>query len=118
MGKGRPASAETAYKIIIHTNGVYRYASTKQFTTDESGKKVYKYKHWGRLDDSNKFHPGTNYNYASSIERRKLIFPPVCDIHDDSLADCWQSTVQSILNVQLTPAYHHDMLGFDVHICQ
>lgn len=82
MGKGRPASAETAYKIIIHTNGAYRYASTKQYTTDESGKKVYKYKHWGTLDDSNKFHPGMNYNYASPVERRKLIFPPDWDLSE------------------------------------
>ena len=31
----RPVSADTANKIIIHTNGGHRYASTKTFSTDE-----------------------------------------------------------------------------------
>ena len=82
MKRGRPASAETAYKIIIHTNGSYRYAATKTFTTDESGKKTYKYKHWGTLDDNNKFHPGASYYYASPEERSKLIFPQDWDMSE------------------------------------
>jgi len=75
MGKGRPVNADTAYKIIIHTNGGHRYAATKQFTMDAEGKKSYSYKHWGTLDESDKFHPNSNYFYLSPAERRKLIFP-------------------------------------------
>ena len=47
----RPVSADTANKIIIHTNGGHRYASTKTYATDDSGKKRYAYKHWGTVDE-------------------------------------------------------------------
>ena len=57
----RPVSADTANKIIIHTNGKHRYASTKVFSTDENGKKTYVHKHWGTVDEDLKFHPNTNY---------------------------------------------------------
>ena len=73
--KGRPVNADTAYKIIIHTNGGHRYAATKQFTVDAEGKKSYSYKHWGTLDESDKFHPNANFFYESPANRRKLIFP-------------------------------------------
>ena len=33
----RPVNADTANKIIIHTNGGHRYASTKTFSTDDVG---------------------------------------------------------------------------------
>ena len=46
MAKGRPANADTAYKIIVHANGKYRYAATKQYTLGADGKKTYSYKHW------------------------------------------------------------------------
>ena len=80
MAKGRPVNADTAYKIIIHTNGGHRYAATKQFTMNEEGKKSYSYKHWGTVDDANKFHPSSNYFYASPADRRKLIFPSDWDL--------------------------------------
>ena len=80
MAKGRPANADTAYKIIVHANGKYRYASTKQYTIGEGGKKTYSYKHWGTVDDKNKFHPGQNFFLAPPAERRKLIFPSGWDL--------------------------------------
>ena len=80
MAKGRPTNADTAYKIIIHANGKYRYASTKQYTLGEDGKKTYSYKHWGTVDDKNKFHPGQNFFLAPPAERRKLIFPSGWDL--------------------------------------
>ena len=49
MGKGRPFSASTQFKMIIHTNGNHRYASTKPYTIGEDGIKRYTYKHWGCL---------------------------------------------------------------------
>ena len=42
----RPVNEDTANKIIIHTNGGHRYASTKTFSTDDAGKKRYSYKNW------------------------------------------------------------------------
>lgn len=79
----RPVSADTANKIIIHTNGGgYRYASTKTFATDSNGAKRYAYKHWGTVDEDMKFHPNTNYFYAAPADRQKLIFPPEWDLSE------------------------------------
>ena len=78
----RPVSADTANKIIIHTNGGHRYASTKTYATDDAGKKRYSYKHWGTVDEGNKFHPNANYFYAPVTERLKLIFPKEWDLSE------------------------------------
>ena len=80
MGKGRPFSASTQYKMIIHTNGNHRYASTKPYTIGEDGVKRYSYKHWGTLDEQNRFIPGMAYMYASIEERQQLIFPKGWDL--------------------------------------
>ncbi len=57
---GRQPNADTPHKIIIHTNGGRRYASTKQFTTGDDGRKRYSYKLWGTVDKDLKFQPNTN----------------------------------------------------------
>ncbi len=75
MRTGRPVKKETPYKIIVHTNGGRRYASTKIAMVGEDGKKQYRHKHWGTVDDDNRFHPNTTYFNASPAERAKLIFP-------------------------------------------
>ena len=82
MALGRPVNKDTQYKVIVHTLGKHRYASTKVFTVGEDGKKRYSYKHWGTLDESNRFHPGVNYFYASPGERDKPIFPADWDMGD------------------------------------
>ena len=82
MALGRPVNKDTQYKVIVHTLGKHRYASTKVFMVGEDGKKRYSYKHWGALDESNRFHPGVNYFYASTGERDKLIFPADWDMGD------------------------------------
>lgn len=80
MGKGRPFNASTQFKMIVHTIGEHRYASTKPFRIGEDGVKRYSYKHWGTLDDQNRFHPGVAYLYASIEERRQLLFPKEWDL--------------------------------------
>lgn len=75
MPKGRPVKAETPYKIIVHTNGGRRYASTKYTIVDSEGRKQSRHKHWGTVDDNNVFHPNQTYLYATIEERKKLIFP-------------------------------------------
>ena len=82
MTKGRPAKANTIYKVGIHNNGGRKYASTQPFTVDENGKKHYSHKHWGIVDDYMKFHPNSTYFYASLEERRKLIFPSDWDLSE------------------------------------
>ena len=82
MAQGRPTNADTAYKIIIHTNGGRRYASTKIATTGKDGKKQFVHKHWGTLDEENRFHPNVTYFNASPAERAKLIFPKGWDLSE------------------------------------
>lgn len=52
------------------------------FTVGEDWKKRYTYKHWGTLEDGDRFHPGTNYFYASVAERDRLIFPVAWDMSE------------------------------------
>lgn len=75
MRTGRPVREETPYKIIVHTNGGRKYASTKVAVIDKGGKKQYRHKHWGTLDCDNRFHPNVTYFNTSPAERAKLIFP-------------------------------------------
>lgn len=82
MALGRPANKDTQNKVIVHTIGRHRYASTKVFTVGADGKKRYTYKHWGTLEDGDRFHPGTNYFYASVAERDRLIFPATWDMSE------------------------------------
>ena len=82
MKTGRPAKANTIYKVSIHNNGGRKYASTQPFTMDENGKKHYSHKHWGIVDDNMKFHPNSTYFYAPLEERRKLIFPSDWDLSE------------------------------------
>lgn len=82
MALGRPANKDTQNKVIVHTIGRHRYASTKVSTVGEDGKKRYTYKHWGTLEDGDRFHPGTNYFYASVAERDRLIFPVAWDMSE------------------------------------
>src|SRR5574344_1342552 len=80
MALGRPVNKDTQYKVIVHTLGKHRYASTKVFTVGENEKKQYNYQHCSSDLDGNRFHPGTNYFYASVAERNKLIFPSDWDM--------------------------------------
>lgn len=82
MRTSRPLSASTQYKMIVHTNGGHRYASTKPYSIDENGVKRYSYKHWGILDENNRFRPGITYLYATIEERQKFIFPKDWDLSE------------------------------------
>lgn len=84
MALGRPVNKDTQNKVIVHTIGNHRYASTKVYTVDADGKKRYAYKHWGTLVDGDRFHPGTNYFYAPVAERDKLVFPSTWDMNEVS----------------------------------
>ena len=82
MALGRPINKDTQNKVIVHTIGRHRYASTKVYTVGADGKKRYTYKHWGTLEDGDRFHPGTDYFYASVAERERLIFPATWDMSE------------------------------------
>ena len=79
----RKADPNSQYKVSIHLNNGYRYASTQPFVIDsDTGKKSYHHIHWGTVDDNNKFIPGKNYLVASISERSRLIFPEAWDLSE------------------------------------
>ena len=72
----RKPDPNSPYRIAIHVDKGYRYASTQPATVDPAtGKRTYRRIHWGTVDDNNKFVPGKAYIFASLEERSKLIFP-------------------------------------------
>lgn len=78
----RPTKADSIYKVSIHQNGKYRYATTHIYTLDKNGKRKYVNCHWGTLDENNKFIPGKRFIYSSIEERQKLIFPTDWDMSE------------------------------------
>lgn len=81
----RQAEESTTYKVKIHLNNGYRYASTQPLVVDPertSGRNRHRRIHWGTVDEDNKFHPNKTYLYADVSERRKLIFPDDWDMSE------------------------------------
>lgn len=79
----RKPDPDAPYRIAIHVDKGYRYASTQPATVDPvTGKRKYRRIHWGTIDDNNKFVPGKAYLFASIEERSKLIFPEGWDISE------------------------------------
>ena len=81
----RQAEESTTYKVKIHLNNGYRYASTQPLVVDPertSGRNKHRRIHWGTVDEDNRFHPNKTYLYADVSERRKLIFPDDWDMSE------------------------------------
>ena len=71
------------YRISIHIDKGYRYASTQPATVDpETGIRKYRRIHWGTVDDNNRFIPGKAYLFSPIEERSKLIFPEGWDLSE------------------------------------
>jgi transposase len=83
---GRPVDPKAQYQIKPHTTKGYTYASTQpSYIDQETGKKKYRYIHWGTVDENLKFNPGPTYRLASPDERDKLIFPDHWDLSEISM---------------------------------
>lgn len=79
----RKANPNSQYKVSIHLNNGYRYASTQPYVVNpDTGRKSYHHIHWGTVDENNKFIPGKNYLVASISERSRLIFPESWDLSE------------------------------------
>lgn len=81
----RQAEESTTYKVRIHMNNGYRYASTQPLVVDPdrtSGRNKHRRIHWGTVDENNKFHPNKTFLYADVSERRRLIFPDDWDMSE------------------------------------
>jgi len=72
----RPVDPNSQYRVKPHKIGKYKYASTQPPAVDpQTGRKKYRYIHWGTLDGNLRFIPGTPYILATPEERARLIFP-------------------------------------------
>ena len=79
----RPVDPQAQYRIKPHINGSYTYASTQPpYLDPDTGKKKYRYIHWGTVDENNKFMPGAPFFLATPEERAKLIFPGHWDMSE------------------------------------
>ena len=77
----RPVDPNAQYQVKPHTTKGYTYASTQPCITDPgSGRKKYRYIHWGTIDEDLRFIPSSPYILASPEERRRLIFPKDWDM--------------------------------------
>jgi hypothetical protein len=80
---GRRPDPNAQYRIAVHVDKGYRYASTQPAVIDpETGKRKYRRIHWGTVDNSNRFVPGKAYLFAPMEERAKLIFPEGWDLSE------------------------------------
>jgi transposase len=79
----RPTQPDSGLRVSVHVANGYRYASTQPGEIDkDTGRKVYRHIHWGRVDDGNRFIPGKTYLLASPETRNSLIFPEEWDMSE------------------------------------
>jgi len=79
----RKINPDNQYKICIHKNSGYWYASTQpRVFNEKTGKFHCIRKHWGTVDENLKFHPNIDYIYATPEERAKLEFPQDWDLSE------------------------------------
>jgi transposase len=77
----RPVDPNAQYQIKPHVTNGYTYASTQPpYIDPDTGKKKYRYIHWGTVDENLKFVPGSSFYLASPEERERLIFPDNWDM--------------------------------------
>lgn len=93
----RKVDPNTAYRVKIHMDKGYRYASTQPPVIDpETGKRKYQRVHWGTLDGK-RFIPGMRYLTATIEERAKLIFPEDWDLSEMALLFPCRSTCPALI---------------------
>ena len=79
----RPVNPDAQYCVKPHTTKGYTYASTQPpYIDPNTGKKKYRYIHWGTVDENLKFTPGVQFYQASPDERARLIFPESWDLSE------------------------------------
>jgi len=78
----RPSNPDTPYRITLHVNGGYRYATTRPLIKNDDGTHHNRSIHWGKVTEDLRFIPGSRYLYASLDERRQLIFPEGWDLSE------------------------------------
>jgi transposase len=83
MLMGRPVDPNAQFQIKPHVNNGYTYASTQPpYIDPATGKKKYRYIHWGVVDDKQKFVPCSRFFLATPEERSRLVFPKEWDMSE------------------------------------
>ena len=95
MKRGRKADPESQYRVYLHKNNGYRYASIqkpvetqksekknndKDEKEDKESKKKYKTIHLGTVDENNVFYPYLTFQLMPVSERIRLQYPKGWDI--------------------------------------
>lgn len=79
----RPVDVNAQYRVKPHTTKGYVYASTQPpYIDPQTGKKKYRYIHWGTVVGGYKFIPGSAFYMATPEERERLIFPESWDLSE------------------------------------
>ena len=79
----RPVDPNAQFRIKPHVTKGYTYASTQPSYPDPAtGKKKYRYVHWGTVDENLRFIPGSPFFLATPEERVRLIFPEEWDMSE------------------------------------
>ena len=80
---GRAGDPNAQYRVKPHITKGYTYASTQPpYLDPDTGKKKYRYIHWGTVDENNKFIPGSAFYQAPPEDRTQLIFPEEWDMSE------------------------------------
>jgi hypothetical protein len=80
---GRHPDPNAQYRIKPHITKGYTYASTQPpYVDPDTGKKKYRYIHWGVVDDKQRFIPGAAFFMSTPEERSRLIFPEEWDMSE------------------------------------
>lgn len=78
---GRKADPLTPYRVRLHKDKGYRYASTQVYSEDpKTGAKSHRYINWGTVSEEFVFKPNRTYRLTPFSERQKLIFPENWDL--------------------------------------
>ena len=79
----RKPDPTSPFKVVIHKDKKYRYAATQPGKVNpDTGKKEYRFVHWGTVDENLRFHPNGRYFLATGEERARLIFPENWDLSE------------------------------------
>ena len=104
----RPVDPKAQYQVKAHKTKGYMYASTQPSYIDpQTGKKKYRYIHWGILENDCKFIPNSTYRAATAEEKESLIFP-----------DGWDLSEVKRLQELFTFAEYHNRLYGDIWLLE
>ena len=76
----RTTKPDSIYRVSLHRNGGHTYAATHPYTIDETGRRRYSVRHWGKVTEDLRFIPGKRWREASEEERSRLVFPEGWDV--------------------------------------